>query len=588
MMQIQNLSASLKMASVALLVVTLMPGATEAQQGGRFRVLVPNLESADGTRAQFGERTANELRNRIDLPTHVAMSQRDIDQAARQFDLRLANLDCITARQLAAQINIPLVFCGQYRTEDGLIAYEGSFFTVPAGEEFTVPSNRVRENENRQAADQIIASFEATIDQLSQISYCGQEFSSSNWDGALQYCTRAVELAPESNQARFALARAYMELGRLNESLQQFEILLERDPYDSNSLENAGWIATQIPETEKAFQYYSRFLELNPSNLQIRLRVAYDLAQAQDYEGAMDLLRAGFDQDPENVDLHEQFGNMAFQAAVTRQSMEPAAQPGQTQQVSPAVSELFRTAIASLERVIEARREEARPVYVTNSINAYLQLGDVQSALAFGQRVAQYFANNAQIQAGLASAHARGGNVDEAISHLQRALQIDPEYPNANSLMARYLLDANRPDEAVAAVRAAAARGEQTPDGLGGMLLQYGFANGSQSGSNFDMAIRLFTAAKELNVTEGFRAQANFFHGHALYGQALVRQEAGTPASAQATLPVFQQVVQLMNQAGPYAQTSASAQSNVGNIRDAAQQYIEIQEAIIRRGGSGG
>ncbi len=580
---IQRVKATLIATVMVLLALPFIPQAADAQEGSRFRVLVANLTPTDGTRDRFGERTSNELRDLIDLPTHVAISSRDADRAARDYDLRLSDLDCVTVQQLASQLSVPLVMCGEYHEEDGQIRYEARFITVPAGEEFPVEPQLLPERQHEEAARHILASFETTVEQVQYISWCGSEYNASNWEGAIEYCTRAVELVPESNEARFALARTLMETEDYGESLDHFRRLLEAEPNSSQYLENAGWVAAQLDEVDEARDYYTRFLERNPDNVQVRLRVAYDLAQTGDSFGAMSLLEEGFEQDPNNVDLHEQYGSYAFRAALDLQSTRPQAQQqdGDQPALDPEVAELFRTAIASLDVVLEERGGESRPQYVVNSMRAFMQLDEPEEAISLGERGTTWFPENAEILSQLATAHNRAGNVDQAVESLAAALEINPNLPNARGRMASYYLEVDRIDEAVETIHAAEAAGEQSPDALGGILLSHGFSQGVQAG-DYEMGIRLFEAVKAMDVSDEFRSQTNFFHGYALYEQGRALQEPQTVESAQRTLPMFQEALVHLRDGELYAQQNPG--SNLNQIIEATNQFIEIQDAIIRRG----
>ncbi len=580
---IQRMKGTLIATVMVLLALPFIPQQADAQDGSRFRVLVADLKPTDGTRDRFGERTSDEVRDLIDLPTHVALSSRDADRAAREYDLRLGDLDCVTAQQLATQMSIPLIMCGEYHEVNGEIRYEARFITVPAGEEFSVEPQTLPENQHETAARHILASFENTVEQVQFISWCGSEYNASNWDGAMQYCTRAVELVPESAEARFALARTLMEIEEYQESLDHFRTLLEDDPNSSQYLENAGWVAAQLDETDEARDYYTRFLERNPDNVQVRLRVAYDLAQTGDAYGAMTLLEEGFERDPDHVDLHEQYGSYAFRAAIDLQQQRPQAQQqdGDQPALDPEVAELFRTAIASLDVVLEERGSESRTQYVVNSMRAYLQLNEPEEAIALGQRGTEWFPENADILSQLATAHNRVGNIDEAVASLSAALEINPDLANARGRMANYYLEADRIDDAVDMIHSAAEAGDQSPDALGGILLSHGFSQGVQAG-DYEMGIRLFEAIKEMDVSDEFRSQTNFFHGYALYEQGRALQEPQTVESAQRTLPMFQEALEHLRAGELYAQENPG--SNLNQIIDATNQFIEIQDAIIRRG----
>jgi hypothetical protein len=90
------------------------------------------------------------------------------------------------------------------------------------------------------------------------------------------------------------------------------------------------------------------------------------------------------------------------------------------------------------------------------------------------------------------------------------------------------------------------------------------------------------SAGKQIpGVSEAMVNQLNFWHGFALYNQGMAEQEPQNLQSAQATLPKFRQALELFNQSGQYP---ASVNVNMAQLVEATNTYIEIQDAIIRRG----
>ena len=90
------------------------------------------------------------------------------------------------------------------------------------------------------------------------------------------------------------------------------------------------------------------------------------------------------------------------------------------------------------------------------------------------------------------------------------------------------------------------------------------------------------TAKNEFEVSEQMASQLNFWHGYSLFQHGKALQEPGTVDSARQSLPIFQQVLQLFELGREYAATVESI--NLAELLTAAQQYVDIQDAIIRRG----
>jgi len=77
-------------------------------------------------------------------------------------------------------------------------------------------------------------------------------------------------------------------------------------------------------------------------------------------------------------------------------------------------------------------------------------------------------------------------------------------------------------------------------------------------------------------------SQLNFWHAYALYTGGVKEQEPQTLKTAQATLPKFQEAIRLFGQAKEYADSQPSI--TLSQFLTNTQTYVEIQEAIIKRG----
>ncbi len=559
-----------------------VPQLAEAQDGGRARVMIPNMEPTDDTRDRFGQRVANNLRNALDLDRYVGLSERDMDRLAREYDMRARDLNCAFARQLASLVDVPLVMCGTYAQEGDQLRVEASFFTVPGNEEYPVESFLIPEREERQAADMIVERFERLAQQMAAVEFCLSDYASSNFEGALNYCSQAVELAPDVLSPKVALAGSYMELNDYENALRWFEAVLEEDEWNGDVLVNAGYAATQLGEVERARQHYTRYLEINPGSVDIRVRVAYDLAQGGDLEGALAFVREGLEDNPDDLGLLEQFGSYAFRVAAERQALAPASQDGD---MDPEVAALFREASETLMRVVEEEGAESNPGYVVNAIRAYLQLNEPQEALRTAERGLEIFPESGRVWSEKGQVHVRLQQTDEAVAALERAQQFNPDLPNMNSRMGSVLAQAGRLDDAMPYFQRGIEAGEQTPDQVANFIFADAHSRGIRDNRDLDYGIRRIEMAKnELEVSGEWREQLDFWHGYAIFQRAIQRQAPSTVESARATLPEFRRARELLMAGRPYVQREQIIQNFnefVGNV----DTYIEIQDAIIRRAG---
>jgi len=566
----------------------------------RFRVLVPHLLPVEGADDDFGKDAGDELRDMInDLATHQPVDKDEIEDQADRFDMRMRDLDCVRSQQLASQIDAQVVVCGDYsEVGDNELEVRARFVVVRTNDAFEVEPFRVRDNDEgkKEAANQIFSSFDRVVQQQRANTFCQEYYNSQQWDNALENCDRAIELNPDAVSARYTRALTLEKSDRLEEALAEFEKVLELDPIHENALQWAGNVAARIGDEEKGRDYYEQYLELNPQDSNVRMNIAYDLAQAGDPEGAMQLLEEGFELDPDNVALYEQYGNFAFAAA--RNAMEEeglnaqvggAATAGQIQgqsggssdAIPPRVAELYGEAIDAYTRVFEEKGPEMEESQMRNVVAAHIQLGELQKAIDFAGNALDALPESARLWSIYADALQREGDLEEAIAALDRVKEIDPEYSNVSIRQGKWLLDSGQVEEALPRLQEAVERGEQTDDVVARLILADAHSKGVQQ-ENYGYAVEQLQRAREFDVSDGVGAQLDFWHGFSIYQQAVARQEPQTLETAESTLPLFQRAQELFQGARPYAQEQPSI--NLNQFMDAVNTYIEIQEAIIKRG----
>jgi tetratricopeptide (TPR) repeat protein len=568
-------------ASAAALVVA--PAAVAAQDGGRFRVLIPNFQPLQGARDNFGRDAAEELRDLMStLVTHQAMERREIENEAKNLNVEMRDLNCITTIQLASQIRVPVAICASYtETADRTRTVNASIRDIAAGEEFALDEFTVGDRDgDKEAAQQIFAQFDRYNNQVRATAFCSDYAASQQWEDALRQCDAALEINPDAIGTRYLRAQLLRELERNDEALGEAERVLQADPFHEGALQLAGYIATVSGDAEAGRGYYRQYLDINPGQVAIRMRIAYEIAQAGDAVGAMEFIQVGLDVDPENADLNDQYGNFAFTAASDAQSAYEMSTPG-AEGLAPEAREFYRQAIAAYMKVFAVRGAEMPEGRLRNIIAAHIQLEEFPQAIERGAQFLETHPESEVLWSFYADALQRGGRLDDAIVALDHVLEINPTHPNAALRQGNWLIQAGRVPEAVAKLTEYARQNPSQADQAGRLVFGDAYTNGYQK-EDYQYAIRGFTAAKQIpGLSEGLMRQLNFWHGFAVYSRTLPQAEPQTLASAQATLPGFQEALRLVQGTGEYA---SSAGINLQQIVDATSQWIEISEMLIQRG----
>ncbi len=583
----------LKLATAASAAVLLIaPALARAQEtGGRFQVLIPYFEPKNGADDGFGKDASKELRSLINtLPTHEAMSEGDIKDQAKKFNMKIEDLNCLYAVQLASQIKVPVAICGSYTEQpDRSYVVDASIRTVTNSEtfpleQFTVP----RKDADKEAAKKIFDQFDRYNTQVRSAAICNDYAASQQWENALRNCEQSLEINPSSTSVQLLHARILYEMENdkpegqrdYSKALAELKKVIEQDPLNADALQLAGYVSTISGDDEAGREFYGRYLDVNPGNVAIRMNIAYEMAKAGDPVGAMEFIQAGLDVDPDNVDLLDQYGGFAFSAAVNAQDEYTKANPDATG-VAPDAAEFYHEAINAYTKVFESKGADTPVDRLRNIIAAYIQLDDLPSAISMSERVLQTHPDADGIWSLYADALQRSNRLDDAIAALDKLLELQPDHPTATLREGQWLIQAGRMQDAVGKLTAFAQKGPQQAEQAARMLFNEGYTNGHQQ-KKYDYAIQAFAGAKQLpNVSDSMKAQLNFWHGFDLFQASIAEQSPNTLATAQSTLPKFQQALQLLNSSGSYP---SSVNVDVKQLTDNVNTYIEIQQAIIKRG----
>ena len=581
-------AAALRLGSVALGAFVLAAPLAAQQQpatevGGRFRVLVPALEPQAGQRPDFGKKTADELRDLIDdMPTHAPVEEREVRTALRRFGVKENELDCIKSRQLAVQIGAELVMCGTY---DGA-QVTARFISAKTGEVFEVAPFASRDPE--EAAQKVFGSFEQFVNQARETTFCVEYLASQQYQNALEACNRSLAINDQSVAALYAKARVLQGMGAAaeqandtagaaphwQESFRLHQRVLEMNPAHTDALLTAGVVATELSQPEQAREYFRQYLELNPGNVDVRLKIASDLNTAGDPEGALQLVEAGLQQDTAaNPTLLTFAGHFALTAG--RRAGERAGSNGGMQ---PAERALYEKALGYYRRVFEVRGAESEADMLRNMVITYMLLGQPDQAVALGKQVVDTKPDNAALWVIYSDALKEAGRTQEAVAALDRATQIDPNLPDVAGKRALLLLAAGNLSGAGQAFRGAVSAGKLTGDQAADVVFVAGYDK-MRAGQE-SAASDYFDLARELAQSSEKRARSNFFNGIIVFNRAVEAHKPQNLRSARASLPLFRRALELFQASGDYTEQSRAIQQYINNAR----QYISYEEELIKRG----
>lgn len=524
-------------------------------EGGRYRVLIPDLQGPEG------DRVANVVRSNIsEMLTHTAVSEREMRRAMDAYEV--PQLDEITARQLAQQMSYQNVLWGTVEQGGAGLQAEVKFIDVQSGDEIALDDiSGADANELGQA---IFAAVDRSVEGIRQAAFCNDYLSSQQFDTALETCTEALEIVPQSTSALYGRATALLNLERPEEALEDYEAVLAIDPMHEDALLGAGLAASQLGQSDEATDFYNQYLEVNPGNVQVRMSVAGRIAETGDYVSAYNVLEPAIADNEDDAEFQEYLFSIATAAGLEVQESQDdeAARP------------YFEAAMRAYEVAFGTGEAELDASTLRQAIAVNNAIGDRDAAMRLAREATERFDTVAAVWSQYASVLNDAEQYDEAIQALTRVIELDPEYQDVYIRRGSAYLAAGNRDRALADLERAADAGDR--DRVASVIYNEG-ARAYQA-NNFGEAVNLLTIADRYASGET-KAAIQFIIGVSYYRQG----EAIARANEQGSVDAARRALRFFEQALPYLQRSTNAQA--AQLVDATNQFIENQEAIIRAAG---
>ena len=229
---------------------------------------------------------------------------------------------------------------------------------------------------------------------------------------------RAVELAPTSHEASFALGSLQCErLGRCAESLDLLQRAAALAP-DSVRYEVAvGRALLQVGRTREALQAFSTAVNLDPSSVEAHIGLGISRAKLEKYVEAATALEKALEFDPVHPDVRLQLASVYRHLSRSRDAEE---QRAAHRRIEPHVAEI--------EHLRTLAQPGRNPSAHFNLARLYARLGHDAGAVRRLRAGLSLQPDNARAWQNLGNAHIRLGRPSEAISAYRQALNLKPDY----------------------------------------------------------------------------------------------------------------------------------------------------------------
>jgi len=556
-------------------------GAAVAQDnggaGGRARVLVAPLQIDGTVKKDFGKKVSEEVRDGLEeIPTLVSIEWDQVKDELRRLKLKEEDLGLIQWRQLAGRLNADVVMTGTVASAAGGNELTVSFVDSKSGDEVAVPSFSVLgdgKDEVKEAAGVIVSAFGEQVDYRRALLFCQDYLAAEQYDDALRNCDEALSSNPESASGHYLRGRVYMGQENWVASAEDLSIVVEKNPAEVDALNALAYVNAQMGDMERAVELYREYLNFNPGDASVRMTVAFELAQAGGEDEAIDLLQEGIAIDSTNAELWEFLGNVALKKGTT------AAEDAAEDSGAIADEESVRLAVEAYDHVLDLKGEDMNPEILRNVIAANLELGDYDAALTFADRAQALMPEDAGLWSIRSDIYGRMERYGDAVAALDRALELDPAYPNAYLRRGFLKLRSGDSQGGTADLRTALDQGADV-EVVAGQLLARGYNDFFKNGQ-YAEALAMFEVGTSLASAGRVRDQLYFFTAYGYYQQGVAIDgsnevnEACQPARR--ALSRFQQVLPNLDRAG------AEQPESQAQIRESTDVYIYRQEQIIRK-----
>jgi len=113
---------------------------------------------------------------------------------------------------------------------------------------------------------------------------------------------------PEDETLRRELGLSYMNAGRYQESVLEFQKAAEINPDTSDTFHKLGIIFDRLGQYKEAIDYYLQTIKISPEDPEVFMDLGLVYDQLQDYENAVNTFKKVIELDPQDIDAHFHLG----------------------------------------------------------------------------------------------------------------------------------------------------------------------------------------------------------------------------------------------------------------------------------------
>ena len=257
------------------------------------------------------------------------------------------------------------------------------------------------------------------------------------------------DLAPHEHRLHRSVlknnrARVYAALGRLDEALADYEVVIREDPNHAEHYLERGNIIRRVGRYQEAFADYETAMRLSPPFPEIYYNRGDLRVTVGDADGALADFGYVLELDPDFVDAYVNRAGLRLDGGDLEGAWSDAVEGLQRDPDNPylhtVMGEIHATrneypeAKASFDRALQADPEMITALSGRAAVS--YEVGDVDAAIADLQRAVELDPDDAELRYNRAFAYQNAGLLDAALADLDVAARLAPDDPDITAALA--------------------------------------------------------------------------------------------------------------------------------------------------------
>ena len=211
-------------------------------------------------------------------------------------------------------------------------------------------------------------------------------FHRSNFEEAITFYQKALDLNPQSAPVFFNMGQAFFELKKYPEALQAYKNALMLNPKHDHALIQIGKLLHDVKQYKDAIFPLQKGLSLNPNHIEARLLLARIFHNDRQFAESIDTIKQGLALFPSNINLRFELANIYNTINKLEKALAIYEQLNKEMPNNPSINYNIAFTLKKLDRIEESlvyydKALELNPQHSDAIFSrglAYLMLGDFE------------------------------------------------------------------------------------------------------------------------------------------------------------------------------------------------------------------